>query len=62
MRNLLITYETLFETIANIERQANRLIVFEQKIHEYRYFPRLSYSGGDHITLYVNIPVWAFEY
>lgn len=55
LSNEELTYETLFETLANIERQTKRLIVFEQKIHESRHFPRLHYSGGDRVTLHVKI-------
>lgn len=55
LSNEKLTYETLFETIANIERQTNRLIVFEQKMHDCRHFPRFFYSGGDRVTIHVNI-------
>lgn len=55
LSNEELTYETLFEKIANIERQTNRLIVFEQIMHDRRHFPRLFYSGRDRFTIHVNI-------
>ena len=55
LSNEELTYGTLFETLVNVERLTNRLIVFEQKKHEWRHFPRFYYLGGDRITLHVNI-------
>ena len=55
LSNEELTYETLFETLINVESTINRLIVFEQKMHDFRHFPRLYYLGGDRKTIHVNI-------
>lgn len=55
LSNEELTYENLFEKIAEIERRTNRLIVFEQIIQNYHHFPRISYVGRDRLTLHVEI-------
>lgn len=55
LSNEELTYENLFEKIAEIEARTNRLIVFEPIVPDYRHFPRIFYVGGDRLTMHVEI-------
>lgn len=55
LSNEELTYGTLFETITKVERLTNRFIVFEQKTHDCRHFPRIYFSRIDRVTLHVVV-------
>lgn len=51
----ILTCENLLETVAEKEKMTERLVIFHQKWHECRHFPRLNYNGGDRVTIHVNL-------
>ena len=51
----ILTCENLLETVSGKEKMTERLVIFHQKWHERRHFPRLNYNGGDRVTIHVNL-------
>lgn len=55
LSNEELNYETLFEKLANAEKETNRLIKLTSKMHDCRHFPWIHYIGADRVTIHVNI-------